>query len=132
MGISTTQPKVLIVDDDPLFQEDVSALLGDRFAIENALDSQNAMKLLREKTYDLIILDLAIPAFLAERDEDEGLAIYEWIRKEGITSRVAMVSGKSGLMDRAGTQVNERARFYPKPLDEADLRDIADLASEKP
>ncbi len=54
--------RILIVDDNPEIREIVRILLeGEGFDTEEAGDGQTALKLTREISFDLIILDIMIP-----------------------------------------------------------------------
>lgn len=54
--------RILIVDDNPEIREIVRILLeGEGFDTEEAVDGQTALKLTREISFDLIILDIMIP-----------------------------------------------------------------------
>jgi CheY-like chemotaxis protein/HPt (histidine-containing phosphotransfer) domain-containing protein len=53
---------VLLVEDDPKMHEVLSALLHeDNITLGNASTAEEALKLLRSQTYDLVLLDLGLP-----------------------------------------------------------------------
>ena len=59
---SLHQKTVLIIDDDPLFQEELTvALAGAGYRVENAYDGDAGLRCMRKKTPDLVILDLILP-----------------------------------------------------------------------
>lgn len=54
--------RILIVDDNPEIREIIHILLeGEGFDIEEAKDGQTALKLTKELSFDLIILDIMMP-----------------------------------------------------------------------
>ncbi len=53
---------ILAVDDNPEIREIIEILLtGEGFAVDQAGDGVQALAMLKEKTYDLIILDIMMP-----------------------------------------------------------------------
>jgi CheY-like chemotaxis protein/nitrogen-specific signal transduction histidine kinase len=53
---------VLLIEDDPSLPEVLTALLQeDRITLRGAQDATQALRLLQEKTFDLILLDLGLP-----------------------------------------------------------------------
>ena len=55
-----TQPKVLLVDDDPVFVDALSAVLATRYDVRSAADGEEAMAILSDDRPDLIILDVML------------------------------------------------------------------------
>ncbi|HEX3068841.1 MAG TPA: response regulator [Thermoanaerobaculia bacterium] len=80
---------VLVVEDDPAIRRLVEKLLG-RHGIETetARDGLVAMEKLREGRFAVILLDLMIP-------EASGYEVIDFIKKQGITTPVVVVSAVS-------------------------------------
>lgn len=55
-------PRILIVDDDPVNCSLLTEVLKSKYAIESALNGYQALEMLETKTFDLVILDLIMPA----------------------------------------------------------------------
>ena len=56
------QPRVLVVDDDPVIRSTVAELLVDEgYKVEQAGDGKQALQLVRQSTPDAIVLDLMMP-----------------------------------------------------------------------
>src|SRR5262249_2798327 len=54
--------QVLLVEDDPRMPEVLTALLrDDQVFLANAKDAKEALRLLRERPFDLVLLDLGLP-----------------------------------------------------------------------
>lgn len=54
--------RILVVDDNPEIREIIQILLsGEGFLVEEAADGSAALNKLKEKTFDLIILDIMMP-----------------------------------------------------------------------
>jgi CheY-like chemotaxis protein len=81
--------RALIVEDDPAIRRLVEKLLG-RHGIETetARDGLVAIEKLREGRFSVILLDLMIP-------EASGYEVIEFIKKQGITTPVVVVSAVS-------------------------------------
>jgi DNA-binding response OmpR family regulator len=61
-GSSLQQKTVLVVDDDPLFQEELTgALTGAGYRVKNAYDGEAGMQSILKEAPDLVVLDLVLP-----------------------------------------------------------------------
>jgi DNA-binding response OmpR family regulator len=61
-GSSLQQKTVLIIDDDPMFQEELTlALAGAGFRVQNAYDGEAGLHYILKEAPDLVILDLILP-----------------------------------------------------------------------
>ena len=56
-----SKPRILHVEDDPDVLQVVSAILKDDATVSYAANLHDAKQLLKQETYDLVILDLALP-----------------------------------------------------------------------
>lgn len=78
--------KILIVDDHDLTREKlISILLVDNYIITTAKSAKDALKLLKQKSLDLIITDIIMP-------EMEGLEFIREIRKAYPKLKIIAVS----------------------------------------
>lgn len=80
--------RVLIVDDDPLFRELARYHLtaGGFEVVGEAADAEEALALARERTPDVVLLDLRLGA-------DSGLRVLERLR-DTLVVRIVLVSGE--------------------------------------
>lgn len=84
---------VLIVDDEPMVREVVSAYMNrDGFLVTTAEDGQSALEHLENHTPDLIVLDVMLPG-------TDGLAVLNAIRDHGETP-VILLSARGDESDR--------------------------------
>ena len=75
--------EVLLIDDNPQVAKDLGFLLPASIKIRWASGSEQAMFILRQESPpEAIILDLCLPPFLAQREEDEGLELLSRLREE--------------------------------------------------
>ena len=54
------QPKILLVDDDPVFVDAMTAVLSTRYDVRTAADGDEAMAAITEDRPELIILDVML------------------------------------------------------------------------
>jgi DNA-binding response OmpR family regulator len=110
------QPKVLVVDDEPPLRELVVVTLGDGYACDEAATGDAALKLMRKRQYDLVVLDVMMPGrsgidVLREMRADKTLrevpvvVMSAWQSTEDIDA--ALAAGANG--------------FLPKPFRVEDL-----------
>lgn len=67
-------PNILVVDDNPLMIDLIERLFENRFKIDAAGCGSDALARVRERGYDLVLIDLILP-------EMNGLEVYREIRK---------------------------------------------------
>ncbi len=86
--------KILIVDDEVTLLEQLkSALEGQRYIIETAIDGEEALDKVFGNPFDLIILDIMLP-------KHDGLSVLKGIRQEGIKTPVLMLTAKGDINDK--------------------------------
>ena len=58
----TNRPQLLVVDDEAGIRESLETLLTlEGYAVEMATDGESGLALIDQKSYDLVLLDLALP-----------------------------------------------------------------------
>ena len=68
-------PSILVVDDEPDIRENLCDILTDLgYVVDTAGDGPSALHLVREKHYDVALLDLRMPGM-------DGLELYRRIKK---------------------------------------------------
>ncbi len=82
--------KILIIDDEEEFLNDLTFLLDGPYQLITAPGSQEGLRLLRKTSPDLIILDIHMPAYLAQSDEDEGIELLRKL-KTGRWSKIPVI-----------------------------------------
>ena len=86
--------RVLVVEDDPALRAAVrDGLTGNGFAVDVTDRAEGARDLLRESTFDVVVLDLGLP------DED-GMAVLEHLRSHGQSLPVLVLTARADLEDR--------------------------------
>jgi two-component system response regulator AtoC len=97
--------RILIVDDE----HDLRVLVAERlemegFTVEEADRVTEAVRLLAESRYDILLLDVRLP-------DGTGLDVLRFMRQSGISLPVIMLTGTTGL-DIAVESVRLGARDY--------------------
>jgi DNA-binding NtrC family response regulator len=115
-------PELLIVDDDRAIRRSLELhLQGRGFAVRCAADLAEAESLWRERTPDLVILDLMLP-------DGEGIDLLDRMTDSGGSAKVIIITGHQD-MEKATAAIRAGAFDYVhKPLDVDDLDAVLDRA----
>jgi DNA-binding response OmpR family regulator len=90
---ATTEPRVLVVDDDPLLREMVCAYLAKNDVRATAVADSRAMRsAIEADVVDLIVLDLKLQG-------EDGMAVARRLREDS-TIPIIMLTGRSDEADR--------------------------------
>ena len=93
--LPTAGPRILVVDDEPLVRALMLTVLEQEgFAAEAACDAQEAIDLLQQQAFDLLLLDLFMPGPI----DGEGLLFT--LRDRGEEVPIIIVSGWVDLEHR--------------------------------
>ena len=119
--------RLLVVDDDHAFRISTAALLrGDGHDVEVAADATAAVQALRERRFDLVLLDLRMPGI-------DGIQLVETLRIWGEQVPVLMISGY-GTVDSAVRALHVGTDdFLTKPVEPELLSArVAELLERRP
>jgi DNA-binding response OmpR family regulator len=112
--VSMDSQNILIVDDDPNIRELLEVNLGAAgFTIRNASQGREAMDLMRQRTPDLVILDIMMP-------EMDGWEVCKQIRDDPRLERVKiiMLTAKGSEKDKlVGMEIFKADEYMTKPFD---------------
>jgi DNA-binding NtrC family response regulator len=117
--------QILIVDDDATFRMTTAALLeADGHRVDTAANGPEATERLKEKTYDLMLVDYKMPGI-------DGIALVEALRLWGHSAPILMISG-FGTVQSAVRALHVGADdFLTKPVEpdvlSARVADLLDL-----
>jgi len=117
--------KVLLVDDEVVFTENMSLLLTKRgYQVTAVNNGAGAIETLEEDNFDVIVLDLKMPGM-------DGIATLKEIKKLGLFTQTLILTGH-GAVDSALEAVKLGAYDYlTKPCTIEELTDKIDQAREK-
>lgn len=114
------KPRLLIVDDEPRLLDSLSKLLHSRgHHITPASTAREAMKLLEDEAFDLLLLDLRLPDL-------GGHAVMDHIRAQGLDVAVIVVSGESDINAAIGALKRGADDYVRKPYAFAELMKAID------
>lgn len=107
--------KLLVVEDDTLFGQMLAAILSNlNYAVEVAIDGEEAWNLIECYSYDLILLDVLLPSL-------DGISLCRRIRSSGKQMPILLVTGCNDSHEKA-VGLNAGADDYVvKPVDEEEL-----------
>ena len=117
--------KVLIVDDEVVFCENMAKLLNTRgYQVKTVNEGEEAISVLKKEVYDVVVLDLKMPGM-------NGIDVLKKIKELGVSSQVIMLTGHGGV-DTAMEAVKLGAFDYiPKPCEVDELSEMINNAHKK-
>ena len=108
----SSQPLILVVEDNEVNQLlTASVLEREGFTVDLAGDSTQAMERLRERTPELILMDVQLPGM-------DGLALTRQLKTDPATARITIVALTAHAMtgDREQTLAAGCAGYISKPI----------------
>ena len=85
--------KVLVVEDNKTLLESIVSELKNHFDVESCEDGEEAIYLINQNIYDLVVLDLMLPNI-------SGTDILKNIRSNNINTPVLILTAKESLDDK--------------------------------
>lgn len=86
--------RILVIEDEKLIANAIKkGLENNNFAVDVAFDGKEGLSLARDNEYDLVILDLMLPAI-------NGEDICKILRKEGNNTYILMLTAKDSLINK--------------------------------
>ena len=119
MTISSPRaPRILVVDDEPTLRLGFTfALKTEDYEVSTAANGREALAVLREKEFDLVLLDMRMP-------EMNGLETLSELRKEPDFRFLPVILCSAHIDSAAAVEALNHACFHflPKPILPAELR----------
>jgi PAS domain S-box-containing protein len=109
----TEQARVLVVDDEPMVGELLTEWLTSLgHKVEVVDNAKDAITMLKEKTYNVILLDIKMPGM-------SGIELYNYFRKEipSLLQRIVFITGDVIGYDTQKFLSMTRAYYVTKPFD---------------
>ena len=117
--------KILLVDDETVFTDNMSKLLTTRgYRVTPVNSGDSAIRVLEENNFDIVVLDLKMPGM-------DGITTLKEIKKLGLFTETLILTGH-GSIDTALEAIKLGAHDYlTKPCEIDDLVAIIEGAWEK-
>jgi CheY-like chemotaxis protein len=125
-------PKVLVVDDDPVFLKAMELKLSKAgCTVLTAHDGPEAIATARAANPSVIILDIGLPADISVAWD--GIRVMQWIRRmeNGSTPPIIIVTASTSPALKQSALDYGAAAFFQKPLDHAKLLEAIANVMEK-
>ena len=107
--------RILLVDDEPGLRRTLSdRLRKEGYGVETAANGTSALDLARKGHFDLIILDLNLPA-------KDGLQVCHELRREGQNVAVLMLTARDSIADKITGLKSGADDYMTKPFESAEL-----------
>jgi DNA-binding NtrC family response regulator len=123
--MKVAKPKVLIVDDEQDFLETiVKRLLKRRVDVTGVDSGREAVRILQEQSFDVVILDVRMPGM-------DGIETLKEIKKRSPLTEVIMLTGHGSI--KSGIKGMELGAFdyVIKPADFEELFEKVNQAAER-
>ena len=114
--------EILIVDDEPIVGERLSATLQrDGYAVEAFSDPAEALRTVASKTFDIVICDIRM-------GEIDGLQVMERVLGDSPSTKVIMITGYATLELARESLTKGAFDFIAKPFKLGEIRKTIDNA----
>ncbi len=108
-------PCLLVVDDEEAFRTLIAGVLSDEgYDVDDAASGTDAMKAIRNRSYDLVLLDMKMPGV-------DGMQVLQTIRKESPLTDVIMITGYQDIQLAVQAIKMGATEFLSKPLNPFEL-----------
>ena len=124
---STPRPLLLVLEDEPQLTLIICDLLGDNFDIETAENVNEALNLLKTKSFDLLLSDHMLPG------KKQGLDfLMEAMELQPNAKRILMTGYLNPELLSRGTTMAGLSAVLLKPVDSVRLREAVRMALNRP
>jgi CheY-like chemotaxis protein len=105
--------KILVVDDEPMVRQVLTKVLTEEgHAVEAVGNADDALKMISNKRYSLILLDIKMPGM-------SGTELYQRIQKiaSSLAKRVVFITGDATAADTQDFLAQTKVHYIKKPFD---------------
>ena len=121
------RPVLLILEDEPQLTLIICDLLGEAFEIETAEDVEEALRLLGQRKFDILLSDQMLPG------KKQGLDfLMEAMEKQPEAKRILMTGYLNPELLSRGTTMAGLSAVLLKPVDSARLKEALRMALNRP
>ena len=109
------QRSILVVDDEEALRTVLSSeLSSEGYLVDNASDGDEAITILQNKPFDLVLLDIKMPRV-------DGFEVLKFIKKNSPAIKVIMLTAFADLKNAIESKKLGAEDFISKPYDLVDL-----------
>ncbi len=113
-------PRILIIDDEPRIREACILVLSDKgFEVAAAPDGEIGLQMIKEKHYDIVLVDLMMPTI-------SGFDVLSEVRSHHPDTVVIVITGYATLEHSIEAMKKGAFDFIPKPFTPDQLRAVVD------
>ena len=117
-GLRMITEKILVVDDEETVCHSIKKVLSRKgYSVSQALNVEDAVKLIKEMTFDLVITDLMIPG-------TSGMELLQIIRDHYPELDVIMITGYASIESAVKATRIGAAAYLPKPFTPDELTQV--------
>jgi len=116
---------ILVIDDEQIVHESVQRILEEEgYLIEGALRVDQALEMLADRTYDLVLTDLMMP-------DRNGMEVIETVARDHPEIGVVMFTGFATVESAVQSMKLGALDYLPKPFTPQELVDVIMISLEK-
>lgn len=115
--MAETRPSLLIVDDEFNTRETLLEFLGRKFDTSGAANGSEAVKLLQQRDFDVVLTDLRMP-------EADGMSVLEAAKSKAKRPKCIMMTAYGSITDAVQAMKNGAFDFITKPIKLSKLEEI--------
>lgn len=108
-------PDVLIVEDDRNMAGALVQVLSNCYQIDIAETGEAALALVKQKEYELVLLDLNLPDLA-------GIAVCQHLRNRGVAAPILILSGEASVMSKINLLDAGADDYLTKPFSLGELK----------
>jgi DNA-binding NtrC family response regulator len=124
--MNDTQTSILVVDDEVDTCRNLSDIFSDLgYRVDTTHDGQTALALLRQRRYDVALIDLMMPGM-------DGKALYDEIKRMRPGTVAVLVTGYPNNPQAESALAAGVWRIVPKPVDFSKLLRLVEEAVDQP
>ena len=111
-------PRILVIDDEPRIRDACMMVLSDNgFEVAAAPDGEQGLKMIEEKHYDIVLVDLMMPTI-------SGFDVLSAVRSHHPDTVVIVITGYATLEHSIEAMKKGAFDFIPKPFTPDQLRAV--------
>ncbi len=116
--------EICIIDDEIVVCKRLQQYLEKyKFNVETFVDSESALKRLKEKTFDIVVTDIRM-------DNINGMDILNFVVNQNKHTKVIMITGYATIEIAREAEVKGAFSFISKPFRPQDIKEAIDKAVE--